>query len=191
VSDASDHFHFAVTYGDDEVRAYGKLIAARRARGQDSGMFLGMLFGAIPAIGLAGLGAFKLGWIGTAAVPPVLVTAYAAFAAGWASYWLLVRRYFRTLRRAEAHRGPWNYAFGDDGILYKNEAIDVRLKWRAIDAVEDLGWIVLFRYGQQNVFIPSRVFSDDAARQAFVAATAARIKAAAESNRGPNQAWPA
>jgi len=82
-------------------------------------------------------------------------------------------------------------AFGDDGILYKNETIDVRLKWRAIDAVEDLGWIVLFRYGQQNVFIPSRVFSDDAARQAFVAATAARIKAAAESNKGPNQAWPA
>jgi hypothetical protein len=87
VNNASDQsqYNFAVTYGDDEIRAYDKLIAARRARGESNYTFFGMLFVAIFAIGLAALGAFKLGWIGTAAVPPVLLTAYAAFAAGWTS----------------------------------------------------------------------------------------------------------
>jgi hypothetical protein len=39
--------------------------------------------------------------------------------------------------------------------------------------VEDLGLIVLFRYGQQNVVIPSRIFPDDAERVAFLTAAAA------------------
>jgi hypothetical protein len=55
----------------------------------------------------------------------------------------------------------------------------LRLAWKALDAVDDLGWMVLFRYCRGHVAIPSRVFSDDAARAAFVATTPERIKAAA------------
>jgi hypothetical protein len=58
--------------------------------------------------------------------------------------------------------------------------IEVRLSWRAVSAVEDLGRLVIFRFGAQGVIIPSRVFRDNAARRAFVAATAAHIKTAAE-----------
>jgi hypothetical protein len=39
----------------------------------------------------------------------------------------------------------------------------VRLAWRAFEAVDDLGWLVVFRYGRRHLAIPSRVFSDDAA----------------------------
>jgi hypothetical protein len=58
----------------------------------------------------------------------------------------------------------------------------VRLAWRAINAVEDCGRMVLFVFGAQGIGIPSRVFNDNAARLAFVAAAAVRIKAATESN---------
>jgi hypothetical protein len=70
VTDASDQTHFAVTYSDNELRAYGKLIAKRRARDLDGQTFFGMLMAAILAIGLAGLVAFKLGWIEATTVPP-------------------------------------------------------------------------------------------------------------------------
>jgi hypothetical protein len=46
-----------------------------------------------------------------------------------------------------------------------------------------LGRSVIFRFGAQGLIIPSHVFANDAARLAFVASTAARIKAAAESTR--------
>jgi hypothetical protein len=49
-----------------------------------------------------------------------------------------------------------------------------------VDAVEDLGRLVALHFGAQGVIIPSRMFADDAARAAFVAAARTRIKAAAE-----------
>jgi hypothetical protein len=39
VTDASDQTHFAVTYSDNELRAYGKLIAKRRARSRWPNVF--------------------------------------------------------------------------------------------------------------------------------------------------------
>ncbi len=43
--------------------------------------------------------------------------------------------------------------------------------------------MVLFHFGAQRIGIPARVFNDNAARLAFVAAASARIKAAAESDK--------
>jgi hypothetical protein len=62
--------------------------------------------------------------------------------------------------------------------------MEVRFSWRAVQSVDDLGAIVLFRCGNHAVFVPARTFADDAARKDFVAAAAARIKAAAE---GPQE----
>jgi hypothetical protein len=180
VTDAADQFHFAVTFSDDELRTVSRLVAARRAR-QDDHFFFGMLIAVILAIGLIGFGAFNLGWLAAPSVPPVLVAAYAAFTAGYFSYWFLLRRHYRKYHRSSMRHGPWNYSFSADGIVYKSETIEVRYTWRGVEAVEDLGRIVLFRCGERAIFIPARMFSDQAARSAFVATAAAHIKAAAES----------
>jgi hypothetical protein len=50
-----------------------------------------------------------------------------------------------------------------------------------VGSVVDIGPIVLFLCADHAGFIPARMFSDRAARAAFVAASAARIKAAAEN----------
>jgi hypothetical protein len=50
-----------------------------------------------------------------------------------------------------------------------------------MESVEHIGSMILFWIGQHALFIPAHVFPDYAARAAFVAATAAGIKAAAET----------
>jgi hypothetical protein len=90
-----------------------------------------------------------------------------------------MRAYFRKFIRTDQRGGTWNYSFSRTGILYHSETIEVRLAWRAVNAIEDLGKMVVFRFGAQGIAIPSRVFADSAARTAFVTAASARIKAAA------------
>ncbi len=184
MSDASDQLpiHFDITYTDDDVRAYRKSMAARSAHGQNQGTAFGMSLAAILALGLAMLGTFKLGLIAPSIVQPVLLTAYVAFLAGMASYYFAVRWHFRKFYGADARRGAWKFSFDEAGIFYKNQNTEVRLAWRAINAVEDRGRMVLFHFGAQRIGIPARVFNDNAARLAFVAAASARIKAAAESD---------
>jgi hypothetical protein len=174
--------HFTVTYGDDEHWAFSKVLSKRYARRHDVGAYWGLLFVAVLGIGLAGLGAFELGLIEAAALEPVLLTAYAAFAAGAISYWLAVRRYTRTFYRTLARDNEtWHYCFDDSGISYKNDVRQTYLAWRAVNSVEDLGWAVMFPAGEQAVFLPSRAFSDTTIRTTFVAAAAARIEAAREA----------
>jgi hypothetical protein len=171
-------FHCTVTYSDDELRAYRKIVAARYARGDDWGWIF-----AIPFIGLVVLGAFKLGLVTPTTMRPVLFTTYAAFILGGASYYLFIRQHFRKLTRADRWRGkPWNWSFDKTGVRYSCVTTDVRLAWSALDAVEDLGTAVFFRMGWHALCIPSRVFGDNAARASFVAAASARIKAAAEGS---------
>ncbi len=179
MTDASDQTHFTVTYSHDELRAYGKLIAKRRVREQNDHTSFGLQLAAILGIGLAALAAFRLGWIEAAAVPPILFAAYSAFAAGWLSHRWLLRRLYRKFPRRTARLGPWDYSFGEHGILYKSETVEVRFAWRAVGSVEDLGPIVLFLCDDHAIFVPARMFADQAARAAFVAASAARIKTAA------------
>jgi hypothetical protein len=184
VTDASDQTHFAITYTHDELTSIGKLIAARQARANNDNTFFGLVFAVPLVIGFAVYGAFTLGLIARDAVPAALAAAFVAFPAGWVTYWWLLRRHYRTRawrRRVAMQLGPWNYAFGEDGISYTSDNILVQLKWRAIDTIDDLGRIVLLRFGDQNIFIPGRMFADNAARKAFAATCAARIKAVAET----------
>ena len=91
-----------------------------------------------------------------------------------------LRAHFRKFIRTEQRGGTWNYSFTPTGICYQSETIEVRLAWRAVKAVEDLGKILIVRFGAQGLTVPSRVFADDATPAAFTAAVKASIKAAAE-----------
>jgi hypothetical protein len=176
-------FRFNITFSEDELRTYRKVMAARHAGGKNQGTVYGIMLAGISVFGLVVFGAVKLGWIESTAIRPVLFTAYFAFVAGAGSYYFAVRHYFRKFYRADASTGPWDFLFDNAGITYKSETTEVRLVWRALDSVDDLGPIVLFLFRGQGIGIPSRLFADDTARAGFVAAARARIKAAAESAR--------
>ena len=171
-------FRFNITFSEDELRTYRKVMAARHARGKNQGTVFGIILAGIPVFGLVVFGAFKLEWIESAAIRPVLFTAYFAFVAGAGSYYFAVRHYFRQFYRGDASTGPWDFLFDDAGITYKSETTEVRLVWHALDSVDDLGPLVLFLFRGQGIGIPSRLFADDIARAGFVTATRARINAA-------------
>ena len=175
-------FQFVVTYDEKELRAYHKLMAGRYARLQSEGTGYGILLAAVLVLGLAVFGAFKLGFIEPSAVRPVLYTAYFAFFTGVVGYYFVMRAYVRKFLRTDRRGGTWNYVFTPYGILYSSSnLIDVRLSWRAVRAVEDLGRLLFFRFGAQGLVIPSRVFANDAARLASRSAVSAWIKTAAQS----------
>ncbi len=182
MNDASNQwpFHCTVTYSDREVRTFHKLISRRYARVQTEGTGFGILLVAILILGLGVFAAFRLDFIGPAAVRPVLVTAYFAFLTGVVGYYFVMRTYFRKLLHVDRRGGTWDFSFEDTSILYKSATIEVRLEWRAVDAIEDFDGMVALRFGVQGISIPSRVFADRAARAKFVAAASARIKAAAD-----------
>lgn|GEM_PF-5967977 len=176
--------HFSVTFGDDELRACHEFLSRRYTQRDDALTYWGLLFLAVFAIGLVTLGALELGLLEATALRPVLLTAYAASFVGAISYWYAVRRHTRAFYRnyARASR-TWHYCFDDSGISYKNEVWQVHLLWRGVSSVEDVGWAVMLPAGEQGVFIPSRAFSDTPTRKMFIAASAARIKAAREASK--------
>jgi hypothetical protein len=53
-------FDFVVTYTDEELRTFQKVMAKRYARAQSEGTAFGILLGAILVLGLAVFGTFKL-----------------------------------------------------------------------------------------------------------------------------------
>jgi hypothetical protein len=187
VSDASKQskFHFVFAFSEDEILAFRKSKATLYARGDNSHTVYGLLGAAPIVIGLLILGAFKVGLIAPSALRPALLTAFAAFTAGVAGHYFLVKRHLRKLdtHAERSLRGTWTFSFDDSGIRYNNEMVDARLTSPAIDSVKDLRSFVLVNAGRAVLPIPSRVFTDDAARTAFVAAVAARIKAAAETTK--------
>jgi hypothetical protein len=165
-------FQFVFVYSDNELRTLNKIVAARYARGW------GWIF-AIPPLGLVVLGAFKLDLVTPVTLVPVLISTYAAFIVGAASYYLYIRQYFRRIARNERWQGKtWNWSFDETGIHYRCEITDTWLALGALDAVEDLGRLVLFRMGRRALCIPARVFADDATRVSFVAAASARVETA-------------
>ena len=179
MTDASDATHFSVTYTEAELRDVGRLVAKRQARAEDNYTFWGMLFAVPLVIGFAVYAAFDFGLIASAAVPGTLAAAYVAFAAGWLSYWFWISSYYRKQARQPGNMGPWHFVFDDAGMVYKSETNEVRYTWRGIDAIEGLGRFILFRCGTRRLFIPTRVFADNAACKNFAATCAARITAAA------------
>jgi hypothetical protein len=177
VTDASDATQFSVTYTEAELRDVGRLIAKRQARAESDYTFYGMLFLVPLAIGFAVYGAFDLGLIARAAVPPALAAAYIAFVAGWLAYSLWIRSYYRKQMRTERYLGPWNYVFDDAGVVYRSATTEVKVTWPGVTAIEDLGRFLLLQCGTHRVFIPARAFADNAARKSFFVACATRIKA--------------
>ena len=91
-----------------------------------------------------------------------------------------MRKSHQKLKLTEARRGPIKVYVDSTGIRYCGDKFEVRLQWRAIDAVENLNAWVLFRFEHTGLYIPSRVFADDAERFAFLAVAAAHVKAAAK-----------
>jgi len=174
-------FQFTITYSPEELRAYQRIMAGRYARVQSEGTAFGLLLGAILVLGLAVFGTFRLGLFDLAAVRPVLFTAYFAFLTGVTGYYFVMRAYFRKFMRTDQRGGTWDFSFTPSGIFYRNKMGEVRLAWRAVNAVEDLGKVVVLRFGPQGITIPTRVFANNAERAAFVAAASAwRLQAAAE-----------
>jgi hypothetical protein len=152
-------FCFAITYTVGEQRIFRKVMAARHA-------WVGytvwaVVLGPPLVIGLVVLGGFELG--------SELVHRLRGIHRGHGQLLFLLAPLL------------WNFLFDDTGIAYKSEKMEVRLTWRVLDSVEDLDRIVLFLFNGRGISIPRRVFADDAARAAFVAGAAARIKAAAET----------
>ena len=92
MDDASNQaeFHFVVTYSDQELRTYSKMMAGRYAHAQNEGTAFGILLAAILLLGLAVLAAFQLGWVEPSAVRPVLHTAYFAFLTGAGGYYFVI-----------------------------------------------------------------------------------------------------
>jgi hypothetical protein len=132
-------------------------------------------------IGFAVLGVQKAGRISAAEVPDVLLAAYVAFAFGAGLAALLVyRRLWRIARAAEELAGvQWEVTFADAGIVWKSDIIETCMSWRAVKSVEAWREGVLIWGVQWRAFvIPSRIFADSAARQAFVTAVQTEIERA-------------
>jgi hypothetical protein len=132
-------------------------------------------------IGFAVLGVQKSGRISVAEAPDVLLAAYVAYAFGAGLATLLAfRRLRRIARTAEELAGvQWEVTFADTGILWKSDIIETFTSWRAIKSVESWREGVLIWVVQRRAFvIPSRIFADSAARQAFVAAVQTEIERA-------------
>ena len=132
-------------------------------------------------IGFAVLGVQKAGRITAAEVPNVLLAAYVAFAFGAGQAALLAyRRLWRIARAAEELAGvQWEVTLADAGILWKSDIIETCMSWRAVKSVEAWREGVLIWGVQWRAFvIPSRIFADSAARQAFVTAVQTEIERA-------------
>ena len=95
------------------------------------------------------LGAFKLGSFPPVALRAVLFTAYVAFFLGAATYYFVVRRYFRKFSRSrlELLGKTWRFVFDEAGVRYRSKTADVRLTWRGIDSVEEGGRAVFSCWG--------------------------------------------
>jgi YcxB-like protein len=173
----------AFTYREVEMRRFRELATRTLARVLPWHSFWIVVGGSIFVIGLAVLGAQKGGLISVAEVRPVLFTAYLAFYGGIGMHTLLIiRRYCDAAGVAVKDGGRsndiWNVEFSDDGMTWKSDFLESRVAWSAVQSVDSppdgvLIWLLQMQY----LAIPARVFADDAARLAFVAAVRARIPA--------------
>jgi YcxB-like protein len=135
-------------------------------------------------IGFAVLGVQKTGRISVAEAPDVLLAAYVAYAFGAGLATLLAfRRLRRIARTAEELAGvPWEVSLADTGMVWKSDISETRLSWRAVKSIEAWREGVLIWVVQRRAFIiPSRIFADSQARQAFIAAVQAHIDRAAQT----------
>jgi hypothetical protein len=166
-----------------ELAAARKLVSARVNRAITGWGYWGLTYLSILVVGLVVYAAYKLNLIHAWSLKPVLITAYAAFVAGGFINALVIRLQYRRLTRA-FHKGEdeieWELSFDDTAMIWRCEAVESRVSWRAIRAIEDTGaMLLLWRdIPSRTALIPARVFESAEARAAFVAAVAAQITAA-------------
>src|SRR5262245_33659271 len=118
---------FAFTYTDDEIKAYSRLVAARQDRGPDGSSFFAAMIGLV--VGLAR----QQGLISPSALKPVLISTYASFILGAATYAFAIRLgYRRIMRRYRAYTGAQSYeiSFDADGIRRKDRRYDAYAPWQ-------------------------------------------------------------
>ena len=187
MSDSADQTpdRICLTYTEEEVWASAKLMARHHDRGPAWDRYWSVIFVVILGVGLMPFAALSLELIRPVSLQPVLITAYAAFVAGGATYWCVMYLRSRNMARAghrEVGSKRWEFMFDDQGFVCRNENIETRIPWRAVERVEDTGALVLIWLNPaQATHLPARVFADAAAREAFVTSTAGRITAAKAS----------
>lgn len=172
------------TYHEDEVRAYSRLVWARRDRGPDHGNFWAAMMAITLAVGLSVLFAKYLGLVASSEMRPVLFTAYAAFGAGAFAYHAMMRIRYRAIARAmyrDSAMGieTFEMTFDVSGVVYKNAKFELRLPWAAVaEVIESSLIVVLLFQSSQGVPIPARLFSGAASRASFAAAIREHASAA-------------
>jgi hypothetical protein len=163
------------TYQEDEVRAYSRLVWARRDRGPDYHNFRALMIVITFAIGFTVLFANHLGFVTASEMRSVLFTAYVAFFAGAFAHRAAMQIRYRAIGR-EMYRDSlgietFELDFGANGVIYRNATFELRLPWKAIaEVVETSLLVVLLFQSSQGVSIPARLFTDAASRADFVAA---------------------
>lgn len=168
-------------YRQGELTRCSRLAARSLSRAVPWYSFWIVLGAMVFVIGFAVLGVQKTGRISAAEVPDVLLAAYVAFAFGAGLATLLVyRRLWRIARAAEELAGvQWEVMLADAGIVWKSDIIETCVSWRAVKSIEAWREGVLIRVVQgRALIIPSRIFADNAARQAFVTAVQTEIERA-------------
>jgi len=180
---------FAFTFSEQDIKAYGRLSAARADPGPDGTSFFFGLIGLIIGLGLVVALARYHGLIAQSALEPVLFSAYASFILGVAVYWLaLYLGYRRALRRYRAYSADprCEISFDPDSITSRDDRYDVRAPWRSVHQVDETASLIVLWIGYRTAFVlPKRVLAGRDPH-AFVAALRARV-AAAKSDRSAEE----
>ena len=169
------------TLSEDEYWTLRKLEAYRVDRGPSWNEFWAVIIAYAFGVGFAALAARSIGLVGADEFAAVLATAYIASALGIILFYWLLRWRSRQLTRRQIRAAGGSVLtvqidFDAEGITCITGPLTRRGGWRAMTAIEARGPALMIWLGRAYVLtIPVRVFADDAARAAFVAAVEARI----------------
>jgi hypothetical protein len=184
--------HFRFAYRPGEALRLRELAGHALDRTMPWYSFWVVLLGMFFVIGFVVLGAQRSGVIDTDEVPTVLFTAYMAYGCGTCLVLRLMQRRRRRLIRASARAIErddvvWDFDVDDAGIALKSDGYQTHLAWRRISLVQVWRGDVLIglRLTTTTLGLPGRLFADDAARGAFVAAVRERIAAAKAAKAAP------
>jgi hypothetical protein len=178
-------YRFAFSLSEEEIWAFRKYAGRQINRSLAGYGYFGVLILTIVAIGLAVYAAYCLDLFDIDALPPVLTTAYLAFAAGVAYAGVKIhwqsRRLARALHRLSAiDNEQWEYSFDDAGMVCRSQTVESRVVWRAFRSIEhnDTMMLLWANTAAGAYFVPARVFTSAPERTAFVRWASERIAAA-------------
>jgi hypothetical protein len=165
----------AFTATADEVTRFRWIAGRSVARAAPSGLYWIVLLGMFVVIGFAVLAAQKTDSISAEEVPPVLLAAFLSYGCGVLLSTLLARRFSRLAYAADG-AAAYEVAFSDDGMQWKTDLVETRVRWQAVKSIEAWPECMLIWLGNKHFCgVPARMFPDDAARAAFITAVRQRI----------------